>query len=389
MTEIGFEVPPESGERWSLFSSNLGKDAVSWLVNRGWAFYVLWVLVIDLVKYGVGILPSWNFMQAIAQNWRNPHSSVFMTAPADFRLADSASAVLAGWLHLTTGIEFLGFHFLLACTALVIPLLMPSVRRDPRLRAIVGLLLIGSAIPAVLLSWIGSYDPVSIAAAGVAGLSRRPWAASLGWAVFSFNNASQAFVAAIIYAVVLVSDDWDGAKTRLLAAAAGLIVGYTGVQVLISHWGGATGAWTIFRNYGFSRYVDGATSYWPLIAISALGIGWLMIFDKRTRQLRAAKALIVMSLLATIAIPLIAVDETRILAGALWAPLLLTASIIARRIDDKAMRALLRRLLPWALVLVVVVVWDGSLVYAGWHGAWQFANYILGRQPIPGLSAFS
>jgi hypothetical protein len=44
-------------------------------------------------------------------------------------------------------------------------------------------------------------------------------------------------------------------------------------------------------------------------------------------------------------------------------------------------------LLPVAVILVIVVVWDGSLVYAGWHGAWNFVNYIIGRQPIPTIAA--
>ena len=75
----------------ALSSTDLGRRMVAWLLDRGWAFYALWVLIISLVKYGIGILPSWNYMQAIALNWRSPHSSVFMTSPADFRLASPVS----------------------------------------------------------------------------------------------------------------------------------------------------------------------------------------------------------------------------------------------------------------------------------------------------------
>jgi hypothetical protein len=375
------------GELNTLSSTDLGRRTVAWLLDRGWAFYALWVLIISLVKYGIGILPSWNYMQAIALNWLSPHSSVFMTSPADFRLASPVSAVLAGWLHLTTGIEFLGFHFVLTCVALVIPLTMPAVRQSARLRLLVGILIIGSAVPAVLLSWIGSYDPVSIAAAAVAGLARRPWVAFLGWFVFAFNNAPQALVGACVYGVVVIADDRGRAGARILAAVSGVMLGYLGVRLLIWHWGGSTGPLTIYKLYGFFRYFDDATSYWPLIFLSALGVGWMMVVSREVRSLAAAKALFVMAVVASVVVPLVAVDETRITAGALWAPMLLTAAIIVRRVETKRVDALLRRLLPVAVILVIVVVWDGSLVYAGWHGAWNFVNYILGRQPIPTIAA--
>jgi hypothetical protein len=339
--------------------------------------------VLSIAKYGVGLLPSWNYMQALAVNWRDPTSSPLLHYPDDFRLRSPVSAVASGWLHLTAGPRFLGFHLVLALIAIVVPLMMTAVRRSVELRALVGLLLIGGAIPAVLLSWIGSYDPVSLGAAAVAALAIRREVAALAWMVFAFNNAPEAALAFAGVAIVLLVDQRREAVARLAFGAAGGIAGYVGIRVLDNVWGGGTGDGTLVKFYGFSRYTSSAEHYWPLIIVSALGVGWLLAASPESWRLPAVRVFFGVSVLACFVVPLLALDDTRITAGVLWAPVLTTATVVVRRLPVEDTRAVAARMAPVALLLVLVVVWDGSLVYPGWSGLADMVRYLTGHQAIP------
>ena len=353
------------------------------LFEQRWQSWVVAVLVLSIAKYGVGLLPSWQYMQALAIHWRDPHSSPFLQPPDDFRLRSPVSAVAAGWLHLTGNSQFVGFHLVLALVAVVLPLIMPRVRRSAELRALVGLLILGGAIPPILLSWIGSYDPVSIGAAAVAALAVRREVAALGWMVFAFNNAPEAALGFAALAVVLLVDQGRLALPRLIMGGVGGVAGYVGMRVLDNVWGGGTGEGTLVHFYGFHRYTSSAEHFWPLIILSALGVGWLMVSSPEAWRLPAVRVFAALSVLFGFGIPLLALDETRITAGALWAPLLAVATIVARQLRIDEVRAITVRIAPPALLIVVVVVWDGSLVYPGWSGLANMARYLTGQLPMP------
>ena len=126
-----------------------------WLVRRGSVFFAVVVLALTLLKYGAGVFPSWPLMQALARNWRHPMVSPRLAPPADYLVGLPTSAVVVGWLHLTSGRAYLGFHLVLACAAIVVPFALRPVRRSPELRLGVSLLLVGGAVPALLLDWVG------------------------------------------------------------------------------------------------------------------------------------------------------------------------------------------------------------------------------------------
>ena len=138
-------------------------------------------MLVCLLKYGAGVYPASDRMMALAQNMGNPHASPLLQPPDDFRLASPVSALLAGFLHLSGARAYLGVHLLLALGALCVPYAMAKVRRAPLLRTTITLLLIGGAIPAVLLNWVGGYDAVTIGAAAVAVLAEMTAVAALGW----------------------------------------------------------------------------------------------------------------------------------------------------------------------------------------------------------------
>lgn len=355
----------------------------SWMLARGWPTWAAGVLLVSLVKYGAGLIPSWAYLQALAINWRDPRLSPFLQPPDDFRLRTPVSAVLAGWLHLTSPSQFLAFHFVLACVALVLPLVLPATRRSADLRMFVGLLMLGGAVAPVLLSWVGSYDPVSMGAAAIAALALRREVAAAAWMVFAFNNAPEAALGFLVLAAVLLADRGLAALPRLVWCGGGAVVGYVGIRWLDSIWGGGTSEFTLVKFYGYSRYVNGAVHFWPLIIVSGLGVGWLLFTRPEILRLRPARVFVVLAAVACVVVPLLALDETRITVGVLWAPTLATAAVVTERLPGVELRGILRRAAPVALLLVLVVVWDGQLVYKGWQAMWDMVGYLTGTTTVP------
>jgi hypothetical protein len=173
---------------------------------------------------------------------------------ARYLLDSPASAALAGILHLVTAREYLAFHLVLACVAIVVPFYLDALRRSPELRLAVALLLVGGTVPALLLSWVGSYDPVSIGSAAVAALASNPVVRALAWMVFAFNNAPEAAIALVIFAVVLWADSGRAAVPRIFSSGVGAVAGYVAIRVLTSAWDGGQSEFTEMKFYGFHQY---------------------------------------------------------------------------------------------------------------------------------------
>jgi hypothetical protein len=358
---------------------------VTWMLGRGAPTYAILALGLSVLKYGAGLYPSWNVYQALARNWHDPHASPLLQSPNDYRLADPVSADLAAWFHLTGDRAFLAFHLALALAAIVTPFAFPAVKRSAELRLAIFLLLIGSAVPAVLLNWIGSYDPVTLAAAAMAVLALNPVVAAIGWGVFALNNSLEAAVAFAIVAVVLIADQRRDATRRLAFGAAGLIVGYIWIQIAISQWGGAASQPTLMRYYGFARFATNPENFWPLIFVSALGAGWVFVAARDVRVLLPAQLFTGLAIAASIVLPFLVLDDSRIISTVLWPGLMLIAVIVVRRVPGERVHDLLGMLMPIALLIVLVLVWDGHLVYAGWGALLHLVQYIFGHSTSPFL----
>jgi hypothetical protein len=356
--------------------------AVGRLLRWGPAPCALAVVALSLAKYGAGVYPAWRYMQALALHWRNPTVSHLLAPPGAYLLDSPVSAVIAGMLRFTSGRAYLGFHLLLAFFALAVPFALRPVRRSPELRLMVCFLIVGGTVPAVLLSWVGSYDPVSIGAAAVAALAENPAARALAWGLFAFNNAPQAVLALGIYAIVLLVDRGRAGIPRVVVSGLSALAGYIGIRVLTAIWGGGESQLSMMRHYGLAAYLRGY-AFWPLLLFSALGVGWLHLVDHEVRRFTAARAFFCLSLLASMGIPLLALDTSRILVGILWPGMLATTDITFKKLTVAHARRVLARLAPVALLLVIVVAWNNTLVYAGWRSLLEFARYLLGASPAP------
>jgi hypothetical protein len=270
----------------------------------------------------------------------------------------------------------------LACAAIVVPFCLRAVRRSAELRLGVALLLVGGTVPALLLSWVGSYDPVSIGSAAVAALASNPVVRALAWMVFAFNNAPEAAIGLVIFAIVLWAEGGKSTAARIGLSGAGAVAGYFAIRVLTTAWGGGQSQLAMMRFYGFSRYLL-SYGYLPLVVLSGLGVGWLFLVDRRVRNLAAARALLVLALLAALGMPLLALDTSRTIATTLWPAMLLTVGIVVDRLGVQSARAVLARIAPVAFILVIVVAWNTHLVYPGWRSGADVLMYLVGHHALP------
>ena len=139
----------------------VGRSGVARIWSLPLPVLVSLIVATCLAKYGVGRFVSWKYMYALAVHWRDPFSSSLFKPSTSYLLSSPTSALVSGLTGLSTRREFFALHFGLSLAAIALPVAMPSVRRDRYLRAIIGLVVVGGALPAVLLSWVGSYDPIS------------------------------------------------------------------------------------------------------------------------------------------------------------------------------------------------------------------------------------
>lgn len=357
---------------------------VSWLAGLPWWVLALATVGLSILKYGISLYPSWPIMDALAANWRDPLMSPLLQPPANFRFEDPTAALAAGWLHLTSPRAYVSFTAFLAVAALALPFCLGAVRRDARLRLVVVLLTVGSAIPNIALAWVGGYDAVQIGAAAVAALTRNRMALVAAWFFMAFNNWPLAIVALVVYAFVAWRQEGRSSVARLVPATIGLVAGLAAILVTVRDWGGSPSAFYLFFDfYGPRRYFDHALDYFPLIVFSVLGVGWFIFAAGPARRVPAARALLMAAVPVALLMPFVVLDETRIVASAMWAPVLLAAALTVERLPTEDVDALIRRMAPIALAVIVVIAWDGQLVYPGWEHASNVVQYIFTHKPIP------
>ncbi len=365
-------------------ASVLPSRGIAWLVRQSTPTHLGLVVLICLLKYGAGVYPASDRMMALAANMGNPHASPLLQPPDDFRLASPVSALLAGFLHLSGARAYLGFHLILALGALCVPYAMAKVRRAPLLRTTITLLLIGGAIPAVLLNWVGGYDAVTIGAAAVAVFAEMPAVAALGWMLLALNNLPIALLSLLVVGGYKAYLHGRAALVDLAASAGGVVVGGLAITALLHHWGVTTTRLSVFTDvYSNDRFLNGLFDYAPIILATAFGVGWILLSAREVRSLRGTSILLGSGVAASFLIPLIAVDESRVVASVLYPVLLVAAVEIHAQLDVQRLHRVLDRCLPAALLFVMPLAWDGQLVYAGWRHLVELLAFLAHGGVLP------
>ena len=236
-------------------------------------------------------------MQAIAEKLAPPDGVPLVGSAGPPSRHYPVSAVAAGILHLTSGRAFIAFHLVLACVAIAVPFALSAVRRSPELRVGVSLLIVGGAVPAALLSWVGSYDPVSIGGAAVGALASNPVVRAFGWMLFAFNNAGEAAIALAIYVVILWVARGRPAFPTIVVSALAVVAGYVGIRILTAAWGGGESEFTMMKYLWIFAVLTGL---WLLAARGTFG-SWSGVAApgrSEVRHLRAGGAGVLRALFA-------------------------------------------------------------------------------------------
>lgn len=330
--------------------------------------YAVGVVVLAFAKYGAGVFVSANYLVELARNWRDPHQAPLLAPPADYLLSNPTSAVVAGMLGWDSERAFLGFHLALVVAALVLPFTLSTVRGSPQSRLAVAVLLAGGPVTAVLVSWVGSYDPVTVMAAAVATLSPLAPARALGWAVFAFNNAPQAAVAFAALTLVMCPElGLPRAVRSLVPGALGAAAGYVAIRALVGHWGGSTSRANWLAGVDGSFFVENALTFLPLIVFSALGAGWFLLLDGRMRGRPGVRVLLATAVAISCTLPFAVGDQSRVVSIVLWPALLWVVLHVVSTMEPPDARGVLVRWAPAAVVMPVVLVFADGLLYPGWR----------------------
>jgi hypothetical protein len=338
----------------------------SWTQWRGALLAWLVVIVVGFVKYGFGVYPSWPFYHQIAVQWQDPA----LEPPADYLYSNPVSAWLAGVLGLQTYRQFFFWHVALVVLALGLPFFMPAVRKVIGQRRVMLMIIVGGPLLPVLAEWIMSYDPVTIMAATVAALARHRILAWAGWVLMAFNHAPLAEVGLLLsIPIVLLIGGRSGLKdsvVRVIGSVVSVVIGVLLINALVSAWGGSTSRLEWLQARGLETFWNHYIIWVPLIFFSALGVGWLILTDSSMRGNRVVRALLLEALIVSIVIPLIVEDASRDIALAMMVPLFLWIASSRATVGDRALLQVWERYRIAAVIIPIILVWQGTLIYLGW-----------------------
>ena len=335
----------------------------------------LLVALIGLVKYGIGVFPSWIYMYDISVNWSDPSLSLLMVPPADYLQSNFVAAWVAGALGFTTLVSHFTFHVVLAIFAIVLPFLMPAVRSSIERSRLMFITIAGGATLPVLLLWVNGYDAVTLIGLGFAALCRNKYWAVLGWFIATLNHPSIGIVALLVWAAV----SWwsNRSVTRIVVAGLGVALGGFLNGYLMDSWGGSTSRLDWFSQRPFDEYVQGFFSSMPLLFFSSLGVLWFVLLRPRVVRLPLVRILIVEAVLLSLLLPWITLDTSRTVALALFAAVLCVVVALPDLLEEGDVDSAWRYTSLVAVIVPVPVIWSGAMLYGGWESFFELDTALL------------
>ena len=334
------------------------------------------VAFIGVVKYGIGVFPSWIYMYDLSVNWSDPSASPILVPPADYLRSNFVAAWLAGALGFTTVTSHFVFHVLLAILAIILPFLMPSVRQSAPRARMMFIAMAGGAVLPVLLLWANGYDAVTVIGLGFAALCRNKYVAVSGWFIATLNHPSVGVVALLAWAVVTLwlhrSSIRAGVGVIALATG-GVVLGGLINSVLMQAWGGSTSRLDWFREQSFSDFASGFFLSMPLLFFSSLGVLWFVLLRPQVFRLGVVRVLIAEAVVLSLVLPWITLDTTRTVVLSLFAAILVVVPVVA----DHQLTWDWRGMGVVAALVPVPVIWSGALLYGGWESFFNLDTALL------------
>lgn len=336
----------------------------TWLLLGGLA------ALVGLLKTGIGTWTGWDNLLHVAANWDGPQGSVILEPGQDYFLPNAGFSALLGALGISTQGAWLTVHVMLAVIAVMLPFTFRAFRASMDRQRLLFIVLAGGPLVTVLFAWIGSYDAVCVIGATVASLSRTRRAQWVGWALYAFGHWQLALVSAgvlVAYRVLASPDrgNWKLALSTAITAGLGIAPVALLISIIVNDWGGTTSRWELLTRAPLD-FAYSLLSAMPGLVFTVLGVVWLVILRPSTLRESSARALVIVTIAATLVLPLVAVDQTRIVSIALVPVVLAWVHEALDRYPVELVRGWWHS--TWVAVLIVPVPMyvNGTPVLPGW-----------------------
>lgn len=316
-------------------------------------------------------------MFEVSENWNDPMSGPLVSRPLqDYVVANALPAMLLGAVGLHGLYSFALAGVLIAALVVAVPFVMPVARTSPQLTRLLFVLIAGGPLLPILFHRIGGYDAAFLAAIVVAAMARDPRVRALGWLGAGFQQSQNAVVAAafLLAFLVLAGRARKASVLPVLAVGAGWLLS----QAWIAALGVQTLRTDLFFRYPLSTFVDTLIASLPLSIFGVLGIGWVVLLDSSVRGLRETRVLLLLAIVASLTLPLVALDASRIPALAMLPVVLTWAVIVAKEQPVAVVEQLWRRYAVAAVVVPVVMVMNGVAIDYGYRHYLGFRAFLLG-----------
>lgn len=331
----------------------------------------LLVAFIGVVKYGIDIFPGWINLFTVSQNLTEPRISPILAGDQDYILSSSTSAVILGLIPGSNQFIFVTGSVTLTFIALFLPFLSPRISLSKNTSRLLFIFIAGSALLPLLLTWIGSYDPVTVIGITLALGFHNRLVSIVGWIIAGFNHSPLGSISLIAVGVIYWSvphdDSMESRIKPILIGLIGLLIGILLNTALMSYWGGVTSRWELFRNYDLSFYVNNTIAAMPVLIFSALGVGWLVLLRPSWLKHTATKSLVTLGIIAPVLASLTTLDQSRVTAVALFAPIFAFTILSTQIISPMEVRRVWKNLALAAAVIPIPVFHMGSLEQNGWQ----------------------
>ena len=344
------------GERPWQWLSRVHARALHELTTVRLAVLVAGVLAAAIVLCGVGYVPLIDVHVAIAHD---PLAPLHELGRRGYLLSSPGLVLLAYVLHATTKVLFAGLGLVLVALGLAWQVWLAKRHHGDGGARMVAIAWFAAPLAAVLVTWLGQPDPITVIAAGTLVLARaRPLLVLAGF-VLGFDHFEAGVPILASTGLLLVAERRAWLDTVLAA------IGLAGGKLALVAWQTAHDQDPIsrlayVRETGWERYVIAAFGNVPAWLYSTFSVAWPLValaFVAAGRGVR--RAMIASALLAAVT-TLATLDSTRVFALVSW-PLVVFA--VTRAPDLRAGAWVMLA----ALVIPRVLVWEGGVIASGFH----------------------
>lgn len=245
---------------------------------------------------------------------------------------------------------------------------MYQISRRNQEKKLIFVVFITSPIFLILLSWVGSYDLITVACVVIVMYSNRWELAFLAGIIVAWSNFEQ-FVMCLLLLALAFDFNLVFRKRNYLVSLAAAIVSYSTIRMfLISRGVEMTRFSGLVEWLGDPSYFSKTFSVLPLTLFSIFSSALILAYfwTKYCQPSFLAKARLILAAGVVLGLSLISLDQTRIGAIHIFPLCLVLSEKISLIAPAESIRKVQVLLVVTTLVFPAFFIWSSSIHYAGW-----------------------